>query len=103
QPQHPQERSSETMAPESSARAFPLHPNARVLGEYGRMLLQHSHPAGAEAKRAPLKKGVEGLPDSLSPEIQRESHPIHVDQRSRAPPANHRSYKGISDCPPQQG
>src|ERR1700733_3280893 len=32
-------------------------------------LLQHSHPAGAEAKRAPLKKGVEGLPDSLSPEI----------------------------------
>src|ERR1700733_942407 len=23
------------MAPESSARAFPLHPNARVLGEYG--------------------------------------------------------------------
>ena len=39
------ERSSQTMAPESSARAFPLHPNARFLDEYGRMLFQRSHPA----------------------------------------------------------
>jgi transposase len=70
QPEYPQERSSQAMAHESSARAFPLHPDARLLDEYGRMLLQHSHPAGAEAKRAPFKKGVEGLPDSLSPEIQ---------------------------------
>src|SRR5947207_15573439 len=89
------------MAAASSASAFSLHPDTRLLDEHDRMLFQYSHPAGADAERTPFEKGSEGFSAPIPEAVQRESHALHLDQRARAPTAHHRSDPGISSSTPQ--